>query len=347
MRTVRIVSLFTLALFLFPGCQVSDGDEEPIDPGRELLADANIDMATSDLAWSVNSDTVFYSGPLGIRGVDVGTKGVRTILFDGSRISALSASFVDSKLYYLAVPFAGIFTSLKSVGTGGGSVNSIADSINAYAVSPDGGLIAVSGIFSHSLDLIDPATGTRTPVSTGTPVTFSPDNLQLIYYSPGSRTPAVRVLAGGAESALMTLTDSLMEFRRLRWGTTGVYGILRDTLIQAPEETYQRFRYVRIENGISEIYRTTYGTIDPFLGRNGLVMGYWTTDCIKREVGGLFDGNCVTTQYSIVAFSPGFTEGKEYVVHKSGYLQRGNVAVSPDETKIAYFAEGKMYLVRL
>ena len=134
------------AAFLFQTCVQNTGEEEdPIDPGRMSLTNANIDETMTSLAWSNDNSKVYYTGPAGLNVVTLGANNVANLVA-GTAASALIHSQDGSTLYYLTVPGTGGFASLRSISAMGTSPRTLADTVSAYAVSSDNQKIAAEDL---------------------------------------------------------------------------------------------------------------------------------------------------------------------------------------------------------
>ena len=350
-RWFACVSLGLAAAALFQTCVVdTNTKEEPIDPGRVYITSANIDEGITSLLWSTDNSKIYYTGPAGLNRVTLGSNTVSNVSA-GSAMTSLSQSPDGSTLFYLTVPGSAGIAQLWSVPAAGGAAQVVADSISAYALSPDGQTIAACNQFSQGMFLIDRASGIRTPIGQGEPLLFSPDDQELMYLPAGSKVPLIQTLNGGAERPVLTATDSVNSLYAIRWGVAGIFAVMRDTLIWTGEGTYSRNLYLGVVNGMQTVFKTLYSEYTSnrdehyYLSDTGQNIAYWDSDCLKAET--IANGSCVTSQYSITLFGSDPGTKTSYVLHKTGYLTRGNGSISHDGTKFAYVAEGTLYLLVL
>jgi len=221
--------LGSLALLAATGCGDSTSPGEPEDPGTQLVP---IGYLGAGPVWTRDGTELLYilrttinqKEAALLRAVNPSTRSVRE-LGAFPRIGRLVGSTGGERIYFgnfISPPSAaGNYQISRLHPTLGqqeivATVDASTDNDAGLAVSGDERFLAVG---RHLYDL---QTGTRIDLPTGTPIEFSPDGSQLLYYSttlsPTTSSPTLISTADGSAKPLHSTTgDALSLYGGHRW----------------------------------------------------------------------------------------------------------------------------------
>ncbi len=208
----------------------SSCSERSTGPGsQEVLGTEVGGAATGSLQWSSDGQEIYYVRNSNIAGIEnsiaairVADGAIRSLVVDTADLGSYLEPSVDSaRLYYTSQNYLSGLLSLHRLGTDGRG-----DTLIAAVLSPVGRFVAYYRQDGAALVLND-SSGGRQVIGSGSPLSFSPDGLRLLYLGAcagGSGGLCVVPIAGGAAAAL-TDTFSLDQegyARATRWVPGGV-----------------------------------------------------------------------------------------------------------------------------
>lgn len=312
----------SLAFLAATGCGDSTSPGEPEDPGLLLVPTGYLGAGPvwtrdgTELLYTVRT-TVNQKEAALLKAVSVSTHAIRQLgvfppigglvrstggerIYFGNFISPPSGS-VDNYQVSRVHPTSGL---LEIVATGGAA---------AVAVSADERFLVVGR------RLYDLQTGTRIDLPTGTPIDFSPDGTQLLYYSAAS-SPTLISTADGSSRTLHSTDDLYMAHR---WEGNSPQLL----------KTYDDFDKGTVR--VSEIDGVTGATRDiaEFRGNSIFSGADWSPDgrvlAIWIELGSISDGQVREYLYII-------RSGSAPTVLANVAGRPGRPIFSPDGNSVAY-----------
>jgi len=353
----------TAAVLFALGCSEVTGNGSdlpetlPEDRGSAITPEDAVGY-WSELVWSPDDREIYFialppSGPFTIRAAAVDDGGQRDLDAASRQYQSLQLSPDGTLLYYLASEaMDGGAYAVHVVDVAGGDPAKLVDSVQSFVLSQDGAYLAFtrtsrycSGIECDSLRVVTLATGQEVPVTSGEPLTFSPDGASIVSAraNVGTMTDTYYVtrIEDGATHEL-DIDESEGWVRSVRWDEKGLQALL-EALTCAQGGCSEQFLLRDLETGgIRQVWE--------YVGRDwgGPELKAWSADgerfafltwhCVEAE--DLF--TCAVPQYKLHEVAP--TEGREAIVAVVNATV-GITAFARTRRSIAYSADSRIYVV--
>lgn len=348
---MRNATLLIIGLALIFGACKSPSEPEP-DLSQDLgVVLTEPIMRQTNIVWSPDSREIFYvsASPEQLRAVDVQSKSTRIVEAVYQGYLPYGTSYDGKYFYYIAQD-----NNLCRLAINGQNIQRLLSNVSYEWGEPKVPIMALSPDNLHlaymtargrgdSLYLYNTMSRSRKYHTRGRPVCFSPDGSQLLLRRGLLSPDTLCVLSlgdGNVQTILVRSTSLVIPAKNIRWTTEGIKLLIYEISSYAVQSLPSN---AKTSLNITDRYRWLGSTAWSATGNKFAI---WSNECIKDSGW----SSCGTEGYKLhltelsasrsilIAYgnAPGSADGA------------GNVmAFSPDNKKIAYTFEQKIYMKNL